>query len=157
MSQFEVPVKMQVFGIKKLFYNGISMVCPQKFIVRNFGKKKNLENMTSFIFCCTQKYIMKYNISFKLIRSTSSHTDRGGVEALEFSILHSLDQLIQQPTRVPDRHDQASNILDLFFISNCDLYTYSVSSPLGSSDHCFVTVTSSYAPPPPLPSTSHRL
>ena len=88
---------------------------------------------------------------------SSSHTDRGGVEALEFSILHGLDQLIQQPTRVPDRHDQASNILDLFFTSNCDLYTYSVSSPLGSSDHCLVTVTSSYAPPPPLPSTSRRL
>ena len=88
---------------------------------------------------------------------SSSHTDRGGVEALEFSILHGLDQLIQQPTRVPDRHDQASNILDLFFTSNCDLYTYSVSSPLGSSDHCLVTVTSSYAPPSPLPFTSRQL
>merc|ERR1712121_243069 len=78
---------------------------------------------------------------------SSSHTDRGGIEAREFSILHGLDQLIQQPTRVPDRHDQASNTLDLFFTSNCDLFSYSVSSPLGSSDHCLVTVTFSYAPP----------
>ena len=88
---------------------------------------------------------------------SSSRTDRGGTEALEFSILHGLDQLIQQPTRVPDRHDQASNTLDLFFTSNSDLYSYSVSSPLGSSDHCLVAVTTSYASPPPLPSTSRRL
>ena len=83
--------------------------------------------------------------------------DRGGIEAHEFSILHGLDQLIQQPTRVPDRHDQAANTLDLFFTSNCDLYSYTVSSPLGSSDHCLAAVTTSFAPPPPLPSTSRRL
>ena len=88
---------------------------------------------------------------------SSSYTDRGGTKALEFSILHGLDQLIQQPTRVPDRHDQAPNPLDLFFTSNCDSYSYSVSSPLGSSDHCLVAVTTSFASPPPLPPTSRRL
>ena len=69
-------------------------------------------------------------------------------------ILHGLNQLIEQPTHAPDRHNQASNIFYLFFTSNPDLYSYFVSSPMGSSDHCLVAVTTSYAPTPPLPSTS---
>ena len=61
------------------------------------------------------------------------------------------------PTRVPDRHDHAANTLDLFFTSNPQNYTYTVSSPLGSSDHCTVSITSSFTPPPPIPPTQRHL
>ena len=87
----------------------------------------------------------------------SSHTDMGGIEAHSFSILHDLEQIIKHPTRVPDRHDQASNPLDLFFTSNPLLYSYNIFSPLGSSDHCIISVNSTFAHPPPIPSTSRRL
>ena len=87
----------------------------------------------------------------------SSRTDSGGREALSFSILHDLEQIIKHPTRVPDRHDQAPNILDLFFTSNPLNYSYSISSPLGSSDHSVVSVSASLAPPPPLPPTKRLL
>ena len=60
-------------------------------------------------------------------------------------------------TSVPDHHDHAANTLDLFFTSNPQKYTYTVSSPLGSSDHCTASVTSSFTPPPNIPPTQLHL
>ena len=48
----------------------------------------------------------------------SSHTDVEEVEALTFSILNDLEQIITHPTHIPDRHDHTTNTLDLFFTSN---------------------------------------
>ena len=88
----------------------------------------------------------------------STHTDVGGIEAFHFSISNELEQIIKHPTRVPDRHDHAANPLDLFYTSNPQNYTYTVSSPLGSSDHCTVSVTSTFTPPPPpIPPTQRHL
>ena len=80
-----------------------------------------------------------------------------GIEAFHFSISNELEQIIKHPTRVPDRHDHAANTLALFFTSNPQNYTYSVSSPLGSSDHCTVSITSSFSPSPPIPPTQRHL
>ena len=87
----------------------------------------------------------------------STHTDVGGIEAFHFSISNELEQIIKHPTRIPDRHDHAANPLDLFFTSNPQKYTYTVSSPLGSSDHCTVSVTSTFTPPSPIPPTQRHL
>ena len=87
----------------------------------------------------------------------SSTTDSGGREAYSFSILHELEQIIKHPTRVPDRHDQTPNTLDLFFTSNPSLYSYTISSPLGSSDHCLISISSSWAQLPPLPPSQRLL
>ena len=88
----------------------------------------------------------------------SSHTtDVGGREAFEFSISNEMEQLIKHPTRVPDRHGDRANILDLLLTSNPNFYSYSVESPLGSSDHCLISVSCSFAQPPPLPHTQRRL
>ena len=87
----------------------------------------------------------------------STHTDVGGIEAFLFPISNELEQIIKHPTRVPDRHDHAANTLDLFFTSNPQNYTYPVSSSLGSSDHCTVSVTSSFTLPPPIPPTRLHL
>ena len=57
----------------------------------------------------------------------STHTDVGVIEAFHFSISNELEQIIKHPTRVPDRHDHAANPLDLFFTSNPQKYTYTVS------------------------------
>ena len=87
----------------------------------------------------------------------STHTGVGGIEAFHFSISNELKQIIKHPTLVPDRHDHAANTLDLSFTSNPQNYTYTISSPLGSSDHCTVSVTSSLTPPPPIPPTQRHL
>ena len=68
-----------------------------------------------------------------------------------------LEQIIKQPTHVPDHHDNAASILDLFFTSSPQNYTYTGSSPLGSSDHCTASVTSSFTLPPPIPPTQGHL
>ena len=81
----------------------------------------------------------------------------GGIEAFHFSISNELEQIIKHPTHVPDRHDHAANTLDLFITSNPQNYTNTVSSPLGPSDHCTVSVTSSFTPPPPIPPTQCHL
>ena len=78
----------------------------------------------------------------------------GGTEAFHFSIFIELEQIIIHPTCVPDRHGHAANTLDLFFTSNPQNY---VSSPLRSSVHCTVTVTSSFTPPPLIPPTQRHL
>ena len=87
----------------------------------------------------------------------STRTDVGGIEAFHFSISNELEQIIKHPTRVPDRHDNAANILDLFFTSNPQNCNYTVSSPLLPSDHCTVSVTSSFTPPPPILPTQRHL
>ena len=71
--------------------------------------------------------------------------------------LTSWNKLSKHPTRVPDRNDHAAKALDLFFTSNPQNYTYSVSSSLGSSSHCTVSVTSSFIPPLPIPPTRCHL
>src|ERR1044072_81560 len=42
----------------------------------------------------------------------SSHTNTGGKEAKSFSILNDLEQLIREPTLIPDRPNQFLNTLD---------------------------------------------
>ena len=87
----------------------------------------------------------------------STHTDEGVGEAHSFSIIHDLEQIIKHPTRVPDSHGQAANTLDLFLTANPIYYSYTVSSPLGLSDHCLVSVFSSFSTPPPIPPTQCRI
>ena len=68
----------------------------------------------------------------------SNTTDVGGREAFDFSISHELEQIIQHPTRVPDRHSDRVNILYLFFKSNPQNYTYTILPPLQTSNHTIV-------------------
>ena len=102
-------------------------------------------------------FILETSMYTTLTGSNPPHTDVGGIEAFHFSISNELEQIIKHPTSVPDHHDHAANFLDLFFTSNPQNYTYTVFSPLGSSDHCTVSVTASFTPPPPIPSTQRHL
>jgi hypothetical protein len=48
--------------------------------------------------------------------------------------------LIKEPTRVPDRSGDNSYLLDLFLTSNQICYKTSVSAPVGTSDHCLISI-----------------
>ena len=87
----------------------------------------------------------------------STHTVVEGIEAFHFSIANELEQIINHSTSVPNCHDHAANTLDLFLTSNPQKYSYTVSSPLGSSNHCTVSASSSFTPPPPIPPTQCHL
>ena len=64
----------------------------------------------------------------------SSLTDRHGVAALDFCSLAGLQQLVNSPTHA------GGNRLDLVMTDVPDVIDVSVSAPLGSSDHCFLSV-----------------
>ncbi|MPC88255.1 hypothetical protein E2C01_083155 [Portunus trituberculatus] len=66
-----------------------------------------------------------------------------------FAILHDLQQLVQHPTRIPDRLGDMPNILDIFLTSNPSAYVATLSSPLGSSDHNLISVSCPISPIPP--------
>ncbi|MPC47081.1 hypothetical protein E2C01_040816 [Portunus trituberculatus] len=79
---------------------------------------------------------------------SSSFTHYPGELAFNFAILHDLKQLVQQPTRIPDRLGDTPNILDLF-LTNPLAYAVTLSSPLGSSDHKLIFVLCPISPIPP--------
>ena len=87
----------------------------------------------------------------------SLNTDPQGEVAYRFSVYNDLEQLIQHPTRVPDQHAQTPQTLDLFLSTDISSYSYSISAPLGSSDHNLISVCCPALPPSPIRKPSHRL
>ncbi|MPC41444.1 hypothetical protein E2C01_035035 [Portunus trituberculatus] len=55
-------------------------------------------------------------------------TNHAGELAFNFAILHDLEQLMQYPTRIPDRLGDTPNLLHLFLISNPSVYVVTVFS-----------------------------
>ncbi|MPC33157.1 hypothetical protein E2C01_026501 [Portunus trituberculatus] len=49
---------------------------------------------------------------------SSPFTDLPGELDFNFAILHDIEQLVQHPTRIPDRRGDTPNILDFFLTSN---------------------------------------
>ena len=80
---------------------------------------------------------------------SSNVTDQPGEQAYDFSILNGLEQLVQLPTRIPDRLGDTPNILDLFLTTHPNPYSVHLFSPLGSSDHRLISVSCPIAPVPP--------
>jgi len=73
--------------------------------------------------------------------SHSFSTDAAGREVHDFSILNSLSQLVNSPTRIPDRSTDRPQTLDLFLTSHASLYSSaSLSAPIGNSDHNVITL-----------------
>ena len=89
-----------------------------------------------------------FNVHHQLWLS-SSFTDQPGEQAYNFAILNDLEQLVQHPTRIPDRLGDTPNILDLFLTTNPSAYSVKLSSPLGSSDHNLISASCPIAPIPP--------
>ena len=91
-----------------------------------------------------------FNVHHQL-RLSSPFTDHSGKLAYNFAILHDLEQLVQHPTRIPDRLGDTINILVcLFFLtSNPSAYVVTLSSPLGPSDHNLISVSYPSSPIPP--------
>ncbi|MCP4340929.1 MAG: hypothetical protein GY799_19080, partial [Desulfobulbaceae bacterium] len=96
-----------------------------------------------------------FNVHHRLWLS-SLRTDSPGEQAYDFSILNDLEQLVQHPTRIPDRLGDQPNILDLFLTSNPSAYSIQLFSPLGSSDHNLISATCSIAPVQPMDPPKRR-
>ena len=86
----------------------------------------------------------------------SNGTNSSGIAAYNFSLSQSLTQLVDFPTRFPDRDDQTPSLLDLFLSSNPNVCNASVLSPLGNSDHAVVNVDISLSSKAAQESPVHR-
>ena len=71
--------------------------------------------------------------------------DKPDGQAINFDIFHDLAQLMQFPTRIPDRLGDMPNILDLFLTFNATVNYVKLSSPLGFSDYNLISITCSIA------------
>ncbi|KAJ8711224.1 hypothetical protein PYW07_008466 [Mythimna separata] len=74
-------------------------------------------------------------------------TDHAGREARNFAVVMGLSQLVKQATRVPDVVGHTANCLDLLLTTDPDRCIVTVSSPIGTSDHCLVKSVSTFSPP----------
>ncbi|KAJ8724763.1 hypothetical protein PYW07_015721 [Mythimna separata] len=74
-------------------------------------------------------------------------TDHAEREARNFAVSMGLSQLVKQATRVPDIAGHTANCLDLLLTTDPDRCIVTVSSPLGTSDHCLVKSVTSFSPP----------
>ncbi|MPC81519.1 hypothetical protein E2C01_076140 [Portunus trituberculatus] len=63
-------------------------------------------------------------------------------------LVHDLEQLVQHPSRIPDRLGDTPSILVFFLTCNPSAYTVTLSSPLGSSDHSLISVSCPISPIP---------
>ena len=78
---------------------------------------------------------------------SSNVTNPAGREAEAFAIVNDLTQVISEPTRVPDRAGEKANPPDIFLTSTPSIYSPpTVSSPLGNSDHCLITLRHGFFP-----------
>ncbi|MPC71227.1 hypothetical protein E2C01_065499 [Portunus trituberculatus] len=59
-----------------------------------------------------------FNVHHQQLWLSSPVTDHPSELAFNFAILHNLEQLVQHPTRIPDRLEDLPKILDLFHSSN---------------------------------------
>ena len=78
---------------------------------------------------------------------SSNVTNPACREAEAFDIVNDLTQVISEPTRVLDRALAKANTLDLFLTANPSIYSPpTVSSPLGNSDYCLITLRHDFLP-----------
>ena len=73
-----------------------------------------------------------------------------GKPAFNFAILHDLEQLVEQLSRIPYRLGDLFNFPDIFLASNRSAYSITLSPPLGFSNHNLTSVSYPVSSKPPL-------
>ena len=87
----------------------------------------------------------------------SNGTNSYGIDAYNFSLSQSLTQLVDFPTRFPDRDDQTPSLLDLFLSFSPNVCNASILSPLGNLDHAVINVDISLSSKAAQESPVHRM
>ena len=78
-------------------------------------------------------FIGDFNAHHKEWLNSISPTDCHGLRALDFSSESGCDQIIHNPTH------RSGNCLDLIFTDTLGVVAGNVGSPIGTSDHCYVS------------------
>ena len=85
-----------------------------------------------------------FNVHHKDWLTYSGGTDRPGELCYNFSISNDLTQMVNFPTRIPDCDSHSPALLDLFLSSDASICFTMVFSPLGNSNHVFVSVSTDF-------------
>ena len=78
-------------------------------------------------------FIGDFNVHHKEWLNSISQTDCHGLRALDFSSKSGCDQIIHNPTH------RCGNCLDLIFTDTPGVVAGNVGSPIGTSNHCYVS------------------
>ena len=78
-------------------------------------------------------FIKDFNTHHKEWLNSISQTDCHSIRALDFSSESGCDQIIHNPTH------RSGNCLDLIFTDTFGVVAGNVGSPIGTSDHCYVS------------------
>ena len=70
----------------------------------------------------------------------SRGTDRPGELCYNFSISNDLTKMVNFPTSIPDCDSHSPAVLHVFIYSNASICSILAFSPLGNSDHVFVSI-----------------
>ena len=81
-----------------------------------------------------------FNVHHKDWFTYSSGTDRPGELCYNFSISNDLTQMVNFPTSIPDCDSHSPAVLHVFIYSNASICSILAFSPLGNSDHVFVSI-----------------
>ena len=81
-----------------------------------------------------------FNVHHKDWLTYSSGTDRPGELCYNFSISNDLTQMVNFPTSIPDCDSHSPAVLHVFIYSNASICSILAFSPLGNSDHVFVSI-----------------
>ena len=88
-----------------------------------------------------------HNSDWLSYSSNFTHLAGREAEAEAFAIVNGLTLEISEPTCANDRAGDKANSLNLFLTSNPSIYSsLNVSSPLGNSDHCLITLRHDFLP-----------
>ena len=77
------------------------------------------------------------------LKFSRSNTPEGNAAHL-FSTSCALTQIIDCPTRFPDNPNDTPHLLGLFPTTAPSYYSFSISAPLGNSDHNLIKIKSPY-------------
>ena len=81
-----------------------------------------------------------FNVHHKDWLTYSGGTDRPGELCYNFSISNDLTQMVNFPTSIPDCDSHSPAVLHIFIYSNASICSILAFSPLGNSDHVFVSI-----------------
>ena len=82
-----------------------------------------------------------FNVHHKDWLTYSGGTDRPGELCYNFSISNDLTQIVNFPTRIPDRDSHSPALLHLFLSSDASICSTMAFPPFGNSDHVVVSVS----------------
>lgn len=96
-------------------------------------------------------FVGDFNAHHKEWLNSKSPTDCHGLRAIDFSTESGCDQLVHSPTH------KSGNTLDLIFTDTPGVVTTNVGSPIGTSDHSFVSAVIKTQQAAPLICTSRKI